>query len=222
MDPETGYWTEYPCRKKCCPRHWRRFAVQTYHRVKGKLSSFPFWYHVRLSCRCAIERGKRFRAVSNFVRKLHAGYGPILVITIAHRKRKCDHFHTLIGSTVPINPDDVNAFWAAHFPGKPRPYRKDYTWTKPIDNPRYLLWYALMGRKRKPREQPPWRDIPLRSPVGVYDKRAGSVLRQADAEGRCRAAGRTCRRESGRFNMTARAATAYRVSQERRSRPFPC
>jgi hypothetical protein len=185
-DPAVRHWVAFPCCLKCCARHWRRYAKRKYRSLKDSLVDFPYWFHVRLSCKRFLRPGERFQALTKFRAKLHAYCGDVLIVSIAHRNRVGVHFHLIVGSTLPIAADDVNRSWKAHFPAKAthRPYRRHFTMTKPHDNPRRLLWYSLLGRKRSPREAAPWLGIPLRSPVSVYCKR-GSVGPDAAGAPRC-------------------------------------
>lgn len=176
-DSYTGRWEEYKCVNKTCPRHWRRYARRKYHAVKAKLGKFPNWYHIRLSCKRHIRPGERFQALDKFVGKLRSRYGTVQVISIAHRNRAGDHFHLIVGTDLPLEADDIQSFWRSHFPAKrTTPYRRNYAFLKAHNSPRGLLWYALMGKREKPRTVAPWTGIPLRSPVKVFRKT--SVERQ--------------------------------------------
>ncbi len=44
-------WVVWPCRERDCPRHWRRYAIRRYARIRKRLQPRANAYQFRLSCR---------------------------------------------------------------------------------------------------------------------------------------------------------------------------
>lgn len=162
-------WIQRPCKKKDCPRHWRRYAITQYFRHRPDRHSRLYWYHVRLSYKRDIRKGEGFQQYEEFRNKIQKAIPGTIGIAVFHRSRASVHVHVLIGSDVPIHKDYIGEWWKQHFPAKDMLQWSNRYWMfKQHHNPRRWLWYVLLGRKNKTRDRPPWSGIELRRPIGTW------------------------------------------------------
>jgi hypothetical protein len=167
-DPQLKRYRGPVCKKKDCPRHWRRYASKRAKELTECTPERKHWHHVILHCRRFIQKKERFTNLSKWMDKVRKLYPSAFAVAVKHRSKSADHIHVTLGTDEEVNVKALKRAWQAHFPNKAKePFRGGFVRAFKRDCPRGLIRYALLGRWSKQRKECPWRGIPGK-PIVIY------------------------------------------------------
>ncbi len=168
-DANLDKWKKWPCRKTTCPRHWRVYAAKRYYDIRPVFETRNHWYTIRLTLPLRLVKGKRFQGAAKWRAKVKDDLSDAIFPTVYHRGSKHDHIHVLLGTDLPLDRDTIRDAWQAHCPQDSK-----HKWSKTCyslrehDNPKEWLKYCTFTKERVLRAEPPWANIPLRSPIQFW------------------------------------------------------
>lgn len=171
INRDTGEVKAYPCHRSYCPRHWRNYARLKAPDLINNLPRKAYWEHFRLTCPVRLKPRTRQPNIKRWVGDMMKTYPGCHVTTFAHRGKNHDHYHALVGHDEPIDPEQGRDLWKLHRPGKKTfPKWSSSWWACPGWKyaPANFVWYCFLGKKDKPRREPPWEGLPMKYPYRQY------------------------------------------------------